>query len=43
MNKAAEKIEEEVTEVDLEENSEFEVDIVDDTPDEDKDKPRVRS
>ena len=40
MNKTAEKIEEEVTEVDLEESSEFEVDIVDDTPDEDKDKPR---
>ena len=39
MNNTAEKIEEDLTEVDLD-NTEFEVDIIDDTPDEDKNKPR---
>ena len=39
MNNTAEKIEEDLTEVDLG-NTEFEVDIIDDTPDEDKNKPR---
>jgi hypothetical protein len=39
MNNTAKKIEEDLTEVDLD-NTEFEVDIIDDTPDEDKNKPR---
>ena len=39
MNNTAEKIKEDLTEVDLD-NIEFEVDIIDDTPDEDKNKPR---
>jgi len=39
MNNTAKKIEEDLTEVDLD-NIEFEVDIIDDTPDEDKNKPR---
>lgn len=39
MNNTAEKIKEDLTEVDLD-NTEFEVDIIDDTPDEDKNKPR---
>ena len=40
MNNTAEKIEEDFTEVELDNDKEFEVDIVDDTPDEDKGKPR---
>jgi len=40
MNNTAEKIEEDFTEVELDNNSELEVDIVDDTPEEDKGKPR---
>jgi len=40
MNNTAEKIEEDFTEVELNNDSEFEVDIVDDTPEEDKGKPR---
>jgi hypothetical protein len=39
MNNTAKKIKEDLTEVDLD-NIEFEVDIIDDTPDEDKNKPR---
>ena len=40
MNNTAEKIEEDFAEVELDNDKEFEVDIVDDTPDEDKGKPR---
>jgi len=40
MNNTAEKLEEDFTEVELDNNSELEVDIVDDTPEEDKGKPR---
>ena len=40
MNNTAEKLEDDSIEVELEDNSELEVDIVDDTPDEDKGKPR---
>jgi len=40
MNNTAEKQEEDFTEVELESNNELEVDIVDDTPEEDKGKPR---
>ena len=40
MNSTAKKLEDDSIEVELEDNSEFEVDIVDDTPEEDKGKPR---
>ena len=39
-NNTAEKQEEDFTEVELESNNELEVDIVDDTPEADKGKPR---
>jgi len=40
MNNTAEKQEEDFTDVELESNNELEVDIVDDTPEADKGKPR---